>query len=62
MWRKWYGVSLKGVTDIFISLGCDDAMNFDGGGSISVIRKVGSFFKYGNRKVGNMVGLFVERW
>jgi hypothetical protein len=57
-WRRWYGATLKQFTDIFIKLGCDDAINLDGGGSITAITKLGTYLKIGYRKVANMLAFY----
>jgi exopolysaccharide biosynthesis protein len=58
--RRWYGATLRQFTNIFIKLECDDAINLDGGGSITVITKVGKFLKIGYRKVANMIAFYQD--
>ena len=59
-WRRWYGASLIQFAKVFDDLGCTDAMNLDGGGSVSVINKVGLYFKVGYRKVANMLAFYQD--
>ena len=59
-WRRWYGANLTQFAKVFDDLGCTDAMNLDGGGSISVINKLGLYFKVGYRKVANMLAFYQD--
>jgi len=59
-WRRWYGSTLSEFTKIFIQLGCKDAINLDGGGSITAVKKLGYYFKLGSRKVANMIAFYLK--
>lgn len=59
-WRRWYGANINELTDIFIKLGCEDAINLDGGGSITAITKLGLYLKVGYRKVANMLAFYQD--
>ena len=60
-WRGWRGMSIKELANMFIyTLGCTDAYNDDGGGSIASVRKNGSYWKYGSRGVANATAIYVE--
>jgi hypothetical protein len=59
-WRGWYGASLEQFTQVFDDLGCTDAINLDGGGSIAAVTRFGRYFKIGYRKVANMIAFYLS--